>query len=1215
MSNSFHNPPSRRRLSTASTTSIRVDNDADLTQSLSQLSIASASRPPKQSSSSSSSSPSLLSARRASTASNAPPRPSHPPQRSSSAAPRPRNPSRSPSVGPISRRGSRAGTPPLTLRRASINSLHSAAGAASGRGSLSRRASHNQLSSPSISSITPEEEEKPPVTANSIASDYFRAELEAHHGPVVTLPTDTVVIINDAVYGHRFSRPRTSRNALSTIVERPERIKASVLGVSTAYVRLGGRHCHGRHPIHPKANIDDATSIPFRIHKTTRRLPLTSPAVTNVHGTKWMAELKLMCDSAEMTLAMGGKELQRRDVPRGPDDPPPQQLHEGDLYLCAESLNAMEGALGAVCEAVDTVFGNGPRKAFVAVRPPGHHCSASHPSGFCWVNNVHVGIMHGALYHGLSHAAIIDFDLHHGDGSQAITWEHNSRATGTKKSEAHWKKTSIGYFSLHDINSYPCEWGDLDKVRNASVCIDSAHGQSIWNVHLQPWKTEADFWALYESTYSILLEKTRKYLRDQAQKVAQTGQRPKAAIFLSAGFDASEWEGAGMQRHKVNVPTEFYARLTQDVVKLAAEEGLAVDGRVISVLEGGYSDRALCSGILSHLSGMVGNMEPPSPIQTEHAGSAGGLGFEMGQRIGVVHSNIDTASEQLQNDSLTPSTRSYNPSWWASGQLDQLEQPAESPSLPGKPRNLTPPTYSSPTQASTARVTDPGNMRRSLSSLSTGPPRTLLRPPSPPPPEVSWVVAAKELCNMLIPTDRQTDSYKAEELNAEASRARRDRQSILLGLPPLPPPTPLGPPPASPAGGERPSSRMSLRERRPRAIGPIDEETSETLPKTRRRPSTTPVASPMKATRGMPQANAQLAQSARKPNRRLSSASTTLSPPREEPLSMPSIPATAPAPRRTTKTSTITGRPGSQSGRAQSRDKVAAQKPRPAATRKEAPPVAGPRAVKTASTPARAGKKQQPAVVDASTPTPATGRRVSVASQDSKAEMDHLASEVKKIRINLITQSQREAKEKTKAAAESEELSAPSASSSASAPAPPTPSLSGEVSTPAEDSNPSSTSSPSGAVHPRSSLSPFPDIPHVAPVFEAGHVHPDPNDILIIPYQPEGLTASAETFTTPDEPLKWLPPHVSHVTHVSSAPVSHASWPLPSAEPVTGPIAPVAKHPSGLFRYQHNAGIPFAPRPEQDGGGANVPGGEKQVDLKATRHSLWRASDGGGIGI
>jgi len=68
-----------------------------------------------------------------------------------------------------------------------------------------------------------------------------------------------------------------------------------------------------------------------------------------------------------------------------------------------------------VCEGVDAVFegsanGKGPHRTFVAIRPPGRHCSADYPSGFCWLNNVHVGISHAALAHNLTHAAIIDFE-------------------------------------------------------------------------------------------------------------------------------------------------------------------------------------------------------------------------------------------------------------------------------------------------------------------------------------------------------------------------------------------------------------------------------------------------------------------------------------------------------------------------------------------------------------------------------------------------------------------------------------------------------------------------------------------------------------------------------------------------------------------------------------------------------------------------------------
>lgn len=643
------------------------------------------------------------------------------------------------------------------------------------------------LATPSV----PEEPPKPPPTANTVASAYFKTDVEAHNANSFYLPPDVLVVLQDACYGHRYSRPKTSRTALSTIVERPERMKASALGIALAYVRLGGRHCDGAFPVHPK--LDPATlPVPFLMHKTARRLPLTSAAVTNVHGVKWMEELKAMCDSAEHKLAMGGKELQRPDSSRGSEQKAHAKLHEGDLYLCAESLGALEGALGAVCEAVDRVFTTGPSRAFVAIRPPGHHCSASYPSGFCWINNVHIGIMHAILNHGLTHAAIIDFDLHHGDGSQAITWQHNARAACASKNAAAWKRASIGYFSLHDINSYPCEMGDEEKVKNASLCIENAHGQNIWNVHLYPWDSEDSFWRLYETKYAVLIEKTRLFLRQQASRLRTTQQDPKAAIFFSAGFDASEWETKGMQRHNVNVPTEFYARLSQDVVNMAAEEGLAVEGRIISVLEGGYSDRALFSGIFSHMSGLVcGNSTPSGQAM------AGTLDETGGANPGVRSNHF------------------YDPSWWSDEELNSLEAAMGSPTPePKKPRYSTPPTYSSPTQASTAKVVNPLKLRRSASNLFSLHGMSS-RPPTPPPPDVPWTIAVHELSKQLIPSDRQTESCKAEDLNAEATRARRDRQSLLN------PPTATATGPAA-----RPTSRMSLRERRPVRPAPNSQQVS-----------------------------------------------------------------------------------------------------------------------------------------------------------------------------------------------------------------------------------------------------------------------------------------------------------------------------------------------------------------------------------------------------
>lgn len=603
--------------------------------------------------------------------------------------------------------------------------------------------------------------ERPPVTANSVAKEYFGKELEAH----ATLQSPVVVIVHDACYGHRFARPRSTKNALASIVERPERIHATLLGAATAYVRLGGRHQHGQYMPRPKHDSADVKDVPFQIRKTSRLIPLNHPSVTYIHGTKWMEELQIMCDSAEAKLAMNAKELVR-PIGYGKDESGNAlpKLHEGDLYLCGESLNALQGCLGGVCDAVDTIFSSNPTKrAFVCIRPPGHHCSSNFPSGFCWLNNVHVGISYAAMNHGLTHAAIIDFDLHHGDGSQNIAWDQNRKAQTLPKNAAAHRKTPIGYYSLHDINSYPCEWGDEEKVRNASLCIENAHGQSIWNVHLEPWKSHEEFWKLYETKYFVLLEKARIFLRNHTAKLRAAGnQEPKAAIFISAGFDASEWESAGMQRHSVNVPTEFYARITADLVKLSQEEDLGVDGRLISVLEGGYSDRALTSGVLSHICGLATDVAPS--LQT----SSDVFDTPKFQTI----NNWIPENASMENGT----NNTFSPDWWALENLEELEaavagrQPAGPKSLQEKTGN-----YSSPTHASTAKMTENARDRHSLSALQAR--LSLEAQYVPPPPEVNWAIASYELSRVIIPSDRQTLSCTHEELNAEATKARRERQS------------------------------------------------------------------------------------------------------------------------------------------------------------------------------------------------------------------------------------------------------------------------------------------------------------------------------------------------------------------------------------------------------------------------------------------------------
>ncbi|KAI0647911.1 Arginase/deacetylase [Trametes meyenii] len=443
---------------------------------------------------------------------------------------------------------------------------------------------------------------------------------------------NTSVFFQKSCTQHRYIRTRDN----SHIVERPERLRAVNVGLAAAIARLEEVapvvpvHPSGTSPTSSASRIDDEDELTKALAKLqlsasgsspseslTRTLPvafihsnasvnlLNNPAVKFVHGD-------IERDVYLETLVAWAKDSQDK-VAKGESEIP-EGYSQGDLYLCPGSLDAIQGALGTICEAVDNVIEGGvqsegsgqissrPRRAFVAIRPPGHHCGEDTPSGFCFVNNVAVGAAHAHLKHHITRVIIFDIDLHHGNGTQAIAWGINEE-TYRKQLEAeagapvHNPGLQVYYGSIHDILSYPCEDGKPELIQAASVSIHGPHGQHIENIHLKPYTSEKEFWdTLYPKQYLSLLEKAEDF-------IARTGgTRDNTLVFISCGFDANEHEYPSMSRHLRKVPASFYYRFARDARAFADKYA---KGRLVSVLEGGYSDRALTSGAMAHLIGLV----------------------------------------------------------------------------------------------------------------------------------------------------------------------------------------------------------------------------------------------------------------------------------------------------------------------------------------------------------------------------------------------------------------------------------------------------------------------------------------------------------------------------------------------------------------------------------------------------------------------------------
>ena len=235
---------------------------------------------------------------------------------------------------------------------------------------------------------------------------------------------------------------------------------------------------------------------------------------------------------------------------------PASGLHylDPDTAMNAHSLTAARHAAGAVVLAADLVVGGECRNAFCAVRPPGHHAERRRAMGFCLFNNVAVGAAHALAAHGVDRVAIVDFDVHHGNGTEDIF-------AGDPR---------VLMVSTFQYPLYP--YSGVDNPAS-NMC----------NIPLAGGAGSKEFRAAVTERWLPALEQ----------------HRPQV-IFISAGFDAHREDPlAGLELTDAD-----YAWVTRELVGVAAKHA---QGRIVSTLEGGYSLSALGRSAVEHVRELVAN--------------------------------------------------------------------------------------------------------------------------------------------------------------------------------------------------------------------------------------------------------------------------------------------------------------------------------------------------------------------------------------------------------------------------------------------------------------------------------------------------------------------------------------------------------------------------------------------------------------------------------
>lgn len=228
---------------------------------------------------------------------------------------------------------------------------------------------------------------------------------------------------------------------------------------------------------------------------------------------------------------------------------------DADTVVSPGSRLAALRAAGGVCAAVDAVMTGEARNAFCAVRPPGHHAETARAMGFCLFNSIAIGAAHARAVHGIRRVAVIDFDVHHGNGTQDIFWND----------------ADLFYVSIHQSPLYP----------GTGMAEETGAADNILNVPLPENAASPEF----------------RHAMTQAGLPALQAFGPEL-LMISAGFDAHRNDPlAGLQLTEAD-----FAWATVKLAGLASE---ICHGRIVSALEGGYNLEALAESCAAHVKELM----------------------------------------------------------------------------------------------------------------------------------------------------------------------------------------------------------------------------------------------------------------------------------------------------------------------------------------------------------------------------------------------------------------------------------------------------------------------------------------------------------------------------------------------------------------------------------------------------------------------------------